>query len=227
MFFCCSNKPFTMEYVIFCDFDGTITLQDTGKKLLNALTDKDWQYYDKLVINGSIGTRAALVKQWGMIDYTTLDEINSIVDSIKIDPSFIKFYEWIKENKLGFIIVSDGFEAYIKRILWKHQIDIPEDQIKANDMSLINNKIKLQFLTEQCEHGCANCKYSHVRKFKADNIRIVYIGDGLSDIFPAKELADIIFAKEGEDLANKLQGDKRLHTFSDFEKIKTEMENVV
>jgi 2-hydroxy-3-keto-5-methylthiopentenyl-1-phosphate phosphatase len=99
--------------------------------------------------------------------------------------------------------------------------------IKANDMELIDNKISLKFLTEQCQHGCANCKYSHVSKLKEADTKIIYIGDGLSDIFPSRELADIIFAKEGEDLATTLSNDERLIKFQDFNQIRDKIQEII
>ncbi len=212
-----------MHYAICCDFDGTITLMDTGKALLTKLTDKDWHFFDDLVIKGEIGTREALVNQWGMIEKTTMSDINKIVDGIKVDPTFIKFYEWTKKIGMKFTIVSDGFITYIKRILSNNKIPEDEFEIKANDMRLDKGKIKLDFLTAQCTHDCANCKYSHVKQLKDSRYKIVYIGDGLSDIFPAKSLADIIFAKENEDLAKELEGDSRLIIFSDFSDIKEKL----
>ncbi|MFW9852780.1 MAG: MtnX-like HAD-IB family phosphatase [Candidatus Thorarchaeota archaeon] len=209
-----------MNVVICCDFDGTITLADTGKILLTNLTDKDWHYYDELVIKGEMGTREALVIQWGMIEKATTEEINKIVDGIEIDPSFIKFFGWIKKVGIEFLILSDGFKTYINRILKNHKIQIAEKDIRSNDMRLVGGKFKLKFLTPECEHNCANCKYSQVKQFKDKGNKIIYIGDGLSDIFPARELADIIFAKENEDLARELKNDSRLITFNNFSDIK-------
>lgn len=79
-----------MSYTIFCDFDGTITLKDVGKTLLTKFSRDDWQYYDKLVINGEIGTREALIKQWGTVKANE-QEIFDVVDQISIDPSFHSF----------------------------------------------------------------------------------------------------------------------------------------
>jgi len=216
-----------MNLAICCDFDGTITLTDTGKELLNSLTDKDWQAIDQLVINGEIGTRAALIEQWGMIEYTTMDEIFSIVDNIKIDPTFIDFSSWIEKNNIYFIILSDGFKTYIKRILGKNNIDSSDLEIKSNDMELINNRISLKFFTESCEHDCANCKYSHVLKIQENFDKIIYIGDGLSDILPAEKLADHIFARTNEDLALKLKTDSRLIEFSNFTEIQRYLEDLL
>ena len=216
-----------MNIAICCDFDGTITLTDTGKEMLTSLTTKDWQYYDKLVINGEIGTRAALVKQWGMIEHTTMDEIFEIVDRIKIDPTFLDFYNWIKKNGIFFIILSDGFHTYITRILENHGIDSEKLVIKANDMELVDNKIHLKFLTDNCEHDCANCKYSQVLKIKEEHDKVVYIGDGLSDILPSEKLADYIIAKRNEDLAKKLHEDPRLVEFSNFKDIQNFLEKIL
>ncbi|MEE9409976.1 MAG: MtnX-like HAD-IB family phosphatase [Candidatus Heimdallarchaeota archaeon] len=212
-----------MRIAICCDFDGTITLIDTGKALLTKLSEKDWQYYDELVIKGEIGTREALVHQWGTIDYTTNEEIMEIVDKIEVDPTFKEFHEWVRKNDLKFIVVSDGFVSYIKRILENHNFH-SEIEIRANDMELLENKIQLNFLTPNCEHDCANCKYEHVKNLKDEGFKIIYIGDGLSDIFPAQNLADIIFAKKNEDLAKALEDDSRLNIFSNFSEIISKIE---
>ncbi len=216
-----------MSLAICCDFDGTITLTDTGKELLDSLTDKDWRSIDQLVIKGEIGTRAALIEQWGMIEHTTMEEIFSIVDTIEIDPTFIDFYNWILKNNIYFVILSDGFKNYIKRILEKHSIKSSEIEIKSNDMRLINNKISLRFQTNSCEHDCANCKHSHVLNIKDNFDKVVYIGDGLSDILPARELADYIFARKNEDLALKLKSDSRLIEFSNFVEIQKFLEELI
>jgi 2,3-diketo-5-methylthio-1-phosphopentane phosphatase len=213
-----------MPIAICCDFDGTITLMDTGKALLSTLTKEDWQAVDKFVINGQIGTREALIKQWGMIEYTTWEEIFTIVDTMKIDPSFYDFYNWVIEENIMFIILSDGFQKYINRILEYNEINVDSLDILANDVDLVDNKLKLIFNTPECNHGCANCKYSHVLKLKNEGYKMIYIGDGLSDILPAAELADIIYARNNEDLAKKLEGDSRLQVFDSFSKIKEDIE---
>jgi len=213
-----------MPIAICCDFDGTITLMDTGKALLSTLTKEDWQAVDKFVINGQIGTREALIKQWGMIEHTTWEEIFTIVDTMKIDPSFYDFFNWVIEENIKFIILSDGFQKYINRILEYNEINAESFDIFANDVDLVDNKLKLTFNTPECNHGCANCKYFHVLKLKNEGYKIIYIGDGLSDILPTAELADFIYAKKNEDLAKKLEGDSRLQVFDSFLKIKEDIE---
>ncbi len=212
-----------MKLAIVCDFDGTITQRDTGKELLSKLTAKDWESYDQFVISGEMGTREALQHQWGMIENTSAKEVFSIVDEIEIDPFFKELYELIQQKNWGFVIVSDGFLSYIKRILNRNGIMDENISIKANDFEIVKGKILLKFLTESCEHGCANCKFTHVTELREQGFTIIYIGDGLSDILPAKSLADYIFAKKDEDLAKNLKGDKRLKTFKTLKEVKNDL----
>ncbi|MHA1667216.1 MAG: MtnX-like HAD-IB family phosphatase [Candidatus Heimdallarchaeaceae archaeon] len=215
-----------MKVALCCDFDGTITLTDTGKELLSTFSQSDWQYYDKLVIQGKIGTRDSLLKQWATSSDVTEKDFNRIVDTIQIDPTFLEFYEWVRKKNFKFIILSDGFESYITRILLNHNISPATLDIKANNMKIINGRIKLEFLTEPCEHNCANCKYSHVQQLISEGFEVIYIGDGLSDILPAQKLAKIIFARDGDDLAKVLKDDERLHHFSDFLQIRKTLEEM-
>ncbi len=213
-----------MNFVIICDFDGTITKMDTGQALLNELADGDWKKYDELVIKGEIGTRQALIKQYGLVA-TTEEEYTTIVQSIKVDETFIGFFDWIKKKEISFYVISDGFQSYIEKIFRNHGIDPTEITILSNEMEIKDNKIELKFNTEPCEHGCANCKISHVKKLKERYDKVIYIGDGLSDILPAKKCADIIFARKNKDLSHVLEGDKRLINFSNFNEIKREIMN--
>jgi len=216
-----------MTFAIVCDFDGTITLEDTGKKLLSSLATEDWRYYDQLVIEGKMGTREALLKQYNLINDINEQKLRKIVDSIKIDPTFFRFYQWTKEKGILFEIVSDGFEKNIKKILKNNGLDPNEFIIKANNFDIKNDKIEIEFLTKKCEHGCANCKYSHVNKLKSKGYKVVYIGDGLSDILPARELADYIFAKKGGDLERNLQTMENVRVFEDFNEVLTKLEELL
>lgn len=208
-----------MKFAIACDFDGTITLEDTGKLILSAFTDKDWRYYDKLVIEGKIGTREALDRQYELIENIDIHKLNQIIETVPIDPSFADFLKWVQINHIPFFIVSDGFKEYITKIFDIHDINVDSLEIYANSMTIKNNRIEISYLTPPCEHGCANCKYSHIKRYKDQNFKIIYIGDGHSDILPAKQLADIIFARKGRELAKVLTDDQRVHVFTNFNEI--------
>jgi len=216
-----------MAFVVVCDFDGTITLEDTGKKLLSSLTDENWRYYDNLVIEGKMGTREALLAQYNLIKEVDIKEVEKIISSIQIDETFFAFYRWLREKNLPFMILSDGFIENIRYILKNNGIEPNEVVIKANSAEIVNGSFQISFLTDPCEHGCANCKYSHVKKLKDQGYSVVYIGDGLSDILPAQELADYVFAKIGGDLARKLKDRNNVKIFQDFEEIRIELEKLL
>ncbi len=215
-----------MEYIIICDFDGTITTQDTGQALLTAFAPEKWKEYDEYVINGEMGTREALKNQYGLIKEAKQEEFDRVIDTIKIDQTFYDFYDWLKEQSIDFYILSDGFKEYIEKILQNNNLQKEEIKIIANSMKIEEGKVVMEFGTEPCSHGCANCKHSFVKELKKKNISVIYVGDGLSDILPA-QIANFVFAKRGRSLESIVvenNNDKTRRIFDSFDEIKEILE---
>jgi hypothetical protein len=66
----------------------------------------------------------------------------------------------------------------------------------ASSLRLQGRRLSVSFphSAEPCEHGCATCKPTVMRRLGAGRQPIIFIGDGLSDRF-AVEAADMVFAK--------------------------------
>ena len=52
---------------VFLDFDGTISLADTGVHLLDRLVGDAWHPIEDLYDNGEIGSRECLVEEWALL----------------------------------------------------------------------------------------------------------------------------------------------------------------
>ncbi len=48
-----------MKKLILCDFDGTISIEDTGYALLTHFSSGDWEAIDRKFCEGKIGSREA------------------------------------------------------------------------------------------------------------------------------------------------------------------------
>ncbi|MCD8024875.1 MAG: HAD-IB family phosphatase, partial [Candidatus Gastranaerophilales bacterium] len=116
------------------------------------------------------------------------------INSIQIDESFIDFYEIAKEKNKKIIILSDGFDIFIKTVLKKYGVNVP---IWANTLEIKEENGYLKFKNlhpnykQNCKIGSGCCKCGVARKYAKDYI---YIGDGLSDRCIAKH-ASLLFAK--------------------------------
>ncbi|MCC6866744.1 MAG: HAD-IB family phosphatase [Ignavibacteria bacterium] len=182
---------------VYSDFDGTITLYDTwiemGEHFIN---DKDaWHNIIKKYEEQKIGARECFLGEVELIRNFELNAFNKIIDSQKLDPQFINFYEFCVQKGIPLVILSEGMDYYIARILKNYGLNIP---FYANKMtfSAENNKIGLLF--PYSDSDCTKCgtsKRNILMNNTADNEISVYIGDGFSDACVVN-YADIVFAKK-------------------------------
>lgn len=186
------------NYVVFCDFDGTITKKDTIDSFFEVYASDDWLLVEKLWKDKKINSKECLTRQLECINNFSEKYLYEFIDSIEIDDYFLDFIKIINDFNLAIYIISDGFRMFIKNVFKKYRINIHE--IFSNDCYLKNGKIKalFPFNNKNCEVLAGMCK-CNIIKDKSEDKKIIYIGDGRSDMCAAKH-SNILFAK-GE-LAN-------------------------
>ncbi len=183
-----------MKLRIFCDFDGTIAVNDVGNELFTTFGDAG--YWWKLVAqwkNGELDGRDLWRRQCA-VSKITISELEEFVARQSVDSHFPEFIQFCHKQAIPVYVVSDGMDAYITRILARHGIE--HVQIRANHLVIHpDGSLAAEFphYRENC-CNCANCKGAHVRNEKQPGETTIYIGDGHSDICGLRE-ADITFAK--------------------------------
>lgn len=181
--------------LVVCDFDGTVCAMDMGNAILNRFTGKDWQSIDEAYCSGAIGSREAYERVAGLIHADEAELLDFVHAYGRIDEHFPDFYARCRQNGFDVMIVSDGLGFYIEAILRRfHLSHLP---YYANRVSFQNNgKLEITFpeWNPDCDR-CGTCKRDIVRRFRGRYERLVYVGNGHSDVCSSKE-ADLIFAKE-------------------------------
>src|SRR4030067_2129773 len=115
-----------MRQLILCDFDGTITLRDTGYLLLNRFSKGDWETIDRDFREGKIGSKEAYSRIVRILQGDEQAGLDFIWKHSDIDPHFSPFYRYCRGKGIDVKIVSDGLDFYIKTILEIHHLeDIP------------------------------------------------------------------------------------------------------
>lgn len=218
------------KVIIMIDFDGTISQEDVAEIILTDLATGDWQALDELFLKGEISIREALKGRFEMIQ-TTPAEMKQSASKGVIEPSFSLFVEQqlLKKNILA--IVSDGFHFYIKQLLEPvlgsnyEQLFVYTNDVRFEKNTNEENKEEKQapkvvFRNPECDHGCANCKLELVERYQKEGYKVVYIGDGLSDFYPA-EKADVVYTKKGKRLEKYcLEKKIKFVSFNSFAEIK-------
>jgi 2-hydroxy-3-keto-5-methylthiopentenyl-1-phosphate phosphatase len=201
---------------VFCDFDGTVTLDDIGDAFFTKFSNGKVQEEIVKWETGEIDSRELFLREIKMIDVTP-GEFDVFLRKQQMDSHFKEFVKFCDQNKIPISILSDGMDIYINPLLaWNHLDHLPvySNKLKWNG----SNKLEAEFpyFKDTCGH-CANCKGAYLRKIKNKTDHIVFIGDGFSDICAVPE-ADTIFAKSS--LANYCSKNKiQFKPFNNFSDI--------
>ena len=187
------------DIAILVDFDGTITKKDTNTKLIDYYGQDDkTDSIRKDFKEGKLTFPEYFQSEIDQIRLTEEEYVNFLLEKIEISPGFLEFYKLTREKDIRFGIVSGGFINGIVPYLKRHGIE--DVDIFANTLVFENDKPHIKFLdgmdTMCCDKGpCGNCKINHYNKYKEEAERVIFIGDGVTDM-PVAEKADIVFAKD-------------------------------
>lgn len=180
---------------IFIDFDGTITTKDVGEFIFNKFGNPEVVASTiELLFSQSISARECWNRLFSSIHSVNIDEFNSSIDSISVDPYLLDFVNLCNSSNIDFYVISDGFDYYINRILKREGLQ--NIKIFANKLVVTEkgNLIPSYPYYDQSFTNSANCKRNHIINLSSDEDYTIFIGDGNSDMHTAV-YCDFIFAK--------------------------------
>ena len=175
------------------DFDGTITHLDVVDGLLVQFAEgKDWIKTESEWVAGKISSQECLERQIAHVRVSE-EALYGYLKTIQLDPGFRDLYDFLKGKGIPLFILSDGFDLLIRKILEIHGFaDIPlrSNVLRWEDKRLIP---EFPFKNSACKR-CAHCKRVSLEAHRQYAERIIFIGDGLSDLC-ALDASDWIYAK--------------------------------
>lgn len=175
-----------------CDFDGTICFPDSCEHLLDKYGNPAWKEYDAQVWRGELSERAAWEKQIATLNCTWEEARTEIGKGIAIRNGFREFLDYCRKQQLPFIVLSSGLQQIIDELLVK--FGFSGLTVYANRAEINGRQWQLvPYPVEPLSDRCSHCKCVHLLRFKAQQRRIIYIGDGMTDVCPAHH-ADVVFA---------------------------------
>ncbi len=177
---------------IICDFDGTITRQDSTDLVLETLADPEWQVLQAEWVAGRLSGADCMAGQVALIGGSAGD-LDAVLDTVELDPGFPAFVDWCERRGLALSIVSDGVDYFITRILARHGLE----QLAAVANRLTgeagNWGLRAPRNGPDCAAGSGVCKCA-AAALDAPDDTLVFVGDGRSDFCIAGH-ADVLFAK--------------------------------
>jgi HAD superfamily phosphoserine phosphatase-like hydrolase len=176
---------------VFLDFDGTMTVVDTGVHLLERLADGGaWRTIDELYGAGAIGSRECLEREWQLLPH---DEavLRAAVRDVALDTDAERLIADLRERGAEVTVVSDGFGFYAEEVCAR--LGVP---VLTNAVDWSTGALEFPNLDRCCPcSSCGTCKQAPIKDARRRGRTTVFVGDGISDR-KAALLADVLFAKD-------------------------------
>jgi len=201
-----------MKTLVQCDFDGTVTEEDTSFFLLDAFARGDWrrllrEYKEHKISVGEFNTKAfAMVKA----DKPTL--LEALEGKIKVRAGFHELVNYCRRRGFRLVIVSNGLDFYIGVTL--KDLGLENIEVHAAQASFHPEGMEVQYVGPDGKRLEDGVKEAYTKSFLKLGYRVIYMGNGDSDVAPAK-YAHHVFAT-GELLAYCRENNLNYKPFENF-----------
>jgi len=180
-----------VKSLVQCDFDGTITEEDVSFLILDAYTNGDWRQMFKDYKDGRITVGSFNKRAFAMVKENEEDLKKFVLERSRVRDGFKELLDCCRQKGFHFVIVSNGLEFYIKTIL--ESLGAENIDVFAAKAVFNENGIEASYIGPDGKELQEDFKKAYMINFLKKGYRIIYIGNGASDVASAK-LADYVFA---------------------------------
>ena len=171
--------------LVQCDFDGTITEEDASFMILDTFADGGWrqlyrEYEEARISVGRFNTEA-----FTMVKADRKSLLKVVKGTVKIRSGFQELVACCRRKDFRLVIVSNGLDFYIEEIL--KDIGLGDIEVFAARTRFHPEGLKVQYIGPDGNHLDENFKGAYVNSFLKEGYRIIYAGNGVSDIAPARQ----------------------------------------
>ena len=180
-----------MKTLVQCDFDGTVTEKDISFFLLDAFAQGDWRrllrdYKEHRISVGKFNTGA-----FAMVKANKHALLKAIKGQIKVRDGFQELVNYCRGKGFRLVIVSNGVDFYIKAML--KELALKDIEVRAAQAFFHPEGMKVQYIGPDGKQLEDSFKEAYIKSFLNLGYRVIYIGNGDSDVAPAS-YAHHIFA---------------------------------
>jgi 2-hydroxy-3-keto-5-methylthiopentenyl-1-phosphate phosphatase len=182
--------PDLARTAVFLDFDGTVTVVDSGVHLLERFAPPEWRAIDDEYRRGEIGSRVCLLDEWDLLPRSDEAAMRAAAREVAIDPDAAGLVADLQAAGAAVTIVSDGFGFYASEVA--ASLGVP---VLTNAVDWTTGRLEFPHEDRCCAcSSCGVCKQAPIRDARYAGYTTILVGDGASD-FKAALLADVVLAK--------------------------------
>ena len=184
------------KYVIFCDFDGTITVNDNIVAIMKQFQPTGWDGIVERILSKQMTIREGVGTMFSLLPVSRRDEIEHYsIHNITIRDGFGDLLDFCAQQTVDFYVTSGGIDFFVYPTLEPYPI--ARDHIFCNHSDFSGETIRVTWphpCDEHCHNDCGMCKTTVMRRFPSDQYTRIVIGDSITDVEAAK-IADHVFAR--------------------------------
>ncbi|WP_336771899.1 2-hydroxy-3-keto-5-methylthiopentenyl-1-phosphate phosphatase [Paenibacillus sp. MMO-58] len=182
--------------IIFCDFDGTITVNDNIVAIIRHFNPPGWEDIANAVLSQKISIRDGVGQMFRLLPTSIQKEVVEYgINNVQIRDGFADLLQFCKDEQIEFYVTSGGIDFFVYPVLAR--FGIPEDHIYCNGSDFSGEQIEITWphpCDEHCTNDCGMCKTTIMRRFPASEYERIIIGDSVTD-FEGAKLADTVFSR--------------------------------
>jgi len=171
--------------LVQCDFDGTITEEDVSFLLLDAFTGQNWKQLFREYQEGKISVGHFNSKAFSMVKADRESLLEVVRREVKVRPGFHELVACCRRKGFRFVVVSNGLDFYIDEIL--RNIRMADLKVFAAQTRFSPDGLKVQYIGPDGSYLDSDFKVAYINSFLDEGYRIIYIGNGSSDVPPARK----------------------------------------
>jgi len=180
---------------VLVDFDDTAAAQNAAEAVLEQFGDAEWRTLREAFRRRVITLREYQEQAFNSIG-ASLEEMSQAAPGlVSLRPGLDRLHSFCQAHDIQLAIVTNSLDFYVRAILTASALrDTPVHAVTA-----IGQPGGLTFQYPHADDSCpdwgwGNCKCQVLEGYRQDGARIIYIGDGRSDLCVARR-ADYVFAR--------------------------------
>ncbi len=182
--------------VIFCDFDGTITISDNIISVMRHFNPVGWEDILDEVISLKISVKQGVGRMFSLLPSSArADILDYVLQHTEVRKGFTELLNYCIEQNILFLVTSGGIDFFVYPVLSPYPITT--EHIFCNESDFSDERIQILWphpCDQWCHNDCGMCKVRVIRNYPGDQYYRILIGDSLTD-FEGAKLADLVFAR--------------------------------
>jgi 2-hydroxy-3-keto-5-methylthiopentenyl-1-phosphate phosphatase len=179
--------------LIQCDFDGTITKEDISFMLLDAFAQGDWRAINKQYSDGKISVGEFNERVFALLKAGRKEMLDYLKGKVIVRRGLKIFVELCKKKGIRLVVVSNGWDFYVKQILQENGLENVE--YHTAETFFDGGRLQVRYIGPDGIIVDTEFKQKYVTQYINEGYHVVYIGNGSSDLTAARD-SHQIFATE-------------------------------